>query len=156
MRKIGVISDTHGLLRPQIRDRFQGVDHIIHAGDVGSVAVIDELRNIAPVTAIRGNVDVADWASELPATAVVEFDGLSLYVIHDLTDLNLDPQTAGFSAVLYGHSHTPSQEIHRGILYFNPGSSGPFRFHLPLSVGLLVISGTQISAEIITLNIDRG
>ena len=155
MHKIGVIADTHGLMRPQILRAFHGVDHIIHAGDVGSVAVIDELKNIAPITVIRGNMDLADWASNFPETAVAEFDGLLLYVIHNLSNLDLDPQTAGFSAVLYGHSHAPSQEIHHGILFFNPGSSGPTRFHLPPSVGLLNISGTKISGEIISLDTNR-
>jgi uncharacterized protein len=154
MRKIGVISDTHGLMRPQALQALQGVEHIIHAGDLGSLAVIDELRKIAPVTAIRGNVDGADWASEFSTTAVVESDGLFIYVIHNLKDIDLDPLAAGFSAVIYGHSHIPAQEVHHGILYFNPGSSGPARFHLQPSVGFLLISGGQISCEIITLNVE--
>ena len=152
MHKIGVISDTHGLMRPQARQALQGVEHIIHAGDIGSLAVIDELRKIAPVTAIRGNVDAENWAGEFPKTAIAEFDGLSLYIVHNLREMDLDPLAARFSAVVYGHSHIPAQETHHGILYFNPGSSGPIRFHLPPSVGFLLISGGQISCEIITLN----
>jgi uncharacterized protein len=154
MRKIGVISDTHGLMRPQALQALQGVEHIIHAGDMGSLAVIDELRKIAPVTAIRGNVDGEDCASEFPKTTIVEFDGMFVYVVHNLRDMDLDPLAAGFSAVIYGHSHVPTQEIHRSILYFNPGSSGPPRFHLQPSVGILLISGGQISCEIIALNVD--
>jgi uncharacterized protein len=154
MRKIGVISDTHGLMRPQALQALQGVDHIIHAGDIGSFAVIEELRKIAPVTAVRGNVDGKDWAIEFPTTTVAEFDGISLYIIHNLGSIDLDPNAAGFSAVIYGHSHVPTQEIRHGVLYFNPGSSGPLRFHLPPSVGLLLISGSQISGEIITLDVE--
>jgi uncharacterized protein len=153
MHTIGVISDTHGLLRPQVLQAFQGVQHIIHAGDAGSSAVIDELRSIAPVTAVRGNVDAGVWAIEFPETAVAEFDGKYLYVIHNLEHLDFDPCAADFSAVIYGHSHVPAQEIRNGILYFNPGSAGPRRFHLPASAGLLTISGNQISCEIITLAI---
>jgi uncharacterized protein len=153
MHKIGVISDTHGLMRPQALQALQGVEHIIHAGDIGSFAVIEELQKIAPVTAVRGNVDGKDWASKFPASAVAEFDGISLYVIHNQMDIDLDPKAAGFSAVIYGHSHSPAQEIHRGILYFNPGSSGPLRFHLQPSIGLLLISSTKISGKIVTLDI---
>jgi uncharacterized protein len=153
MRKIGVISDTHGLMRPQALQALQGVERIIHAGDMGSLAVIEELRKIAPVTAVRGNMDGEGWASEFPTTAVAEFDGTFLYIIHNLGNMDLDPNAAGFSAVIHGHSHATMQEMHHGVLYFNPGSSGPLRSHLQPSVGLLLISGKKISSEIVMLNI---
>jgi uncharacterized protein len=156
MRKIGVISDTHGLIRPQALQALHGVEHIIHAGDMGSPDVIDRLSSIAPVTAVRGNVDGEDWAGQYPSTAVAEFDGLTFYILHNLGDLDLNPNTAGFSAVIYGHSHIPAQEMRHGILYFNPGNAGPPRFHLPPSIGLLLLSGHQVSSEIITLDIDAG
>ncbi len=151
MRRIGVISDTHRLVRPEASAALQGVEHIIHAGDIGWPAVIDELRNIAPVTAIRGNVDIGDWARKYPETAVVELNGISIYVIHDLKNLDLDPRVAGFSAVVSGHSHAPMQQMRDGVLYFNPGSAGPRRFHLPVTMGYLTISDGRISGEIIDL-----
>jgi uncharacterized protein len=154
MYKIGVISDTHGLMRPQALQALQGTHHIIHAGDMGSIAVIDELQKIAPVTAVLGNVDGEDLANKFPKSNIVEFGGVGLYVIHHLGDLDLDPNAAGFAAVIYGHSHTPAQEIRRGVLFFNPGSAGPLRFQLEPSIGLLRISDNRISGEIIALNID--
>lgn len=151
MHRIGVISDTHRLVRPEATDALKGVEHIIHAGDIGSTSVLEELRKIAPLTAIRGNVDTGDWARGLPSTAVAELGGILIYVIHNIKELDLDPQAAEFSAVIYGHSHSPAQEIRNGVLYFNPGSAGPRRFHLPISVGCLTISGRKISGEIIML-----
>ncbi len=151
MRRIGVISDTHRLVRPEALAALRDVEHIIHAGDIGWPAVMDELRNIAPVTAIRGNVDIGDWAREYPDTAVVELGGMAIYVIHDLKNLDLDPRVAGFSAVVCGHSHAPMQEMRDGVLYFNPGSAGPRRFYLPVTMGYLTIAGGKISGEIIDL-----
>jgi uncharacterized protein len=151
MRRIGVISDTHRLIRPEALDALKGVDHIIHAGDIGSPNVIEELSRIAPVTAVRGNVDTEDWAKKFQKTEIVEFDEVMIYVLHNIANLNLDPRAAGFSAVIYGHSHVSMQEIRGGILLFNPGSAGPRRFHLPISVGYLDIDGKKISGEIINL-----
>jgi putative phosphoesterase len=150
---IGVISDTHGLLRPEAMAALAGSDFIIHAGDVGDPAILPALEAIAPVTAIRGNVDSDSWAKQLPAVNVLEVAGQSIYVLHDLSKLDLKPEAAGFRAVIYGHSHKPSQETRNGVLYFNPGSAGPRRFSLPVSVGRIRVIGTGVSAEIIELDI---
>lgn len=144
---IGVISDTHGLLRPEAVELLRGSEHIIHAGDIGAPEIIPELERIAPVTAIRGNVDTQPWARKFPETEVVELDGLHIYVIHDANAIDLNPKAAGFAAVISGHSHQPRQEIRDGVLYFNPGSAGPRRFKLPISVGRLEIVGGKMSAE---------
>jgi putative phosphoesterase len=151
MQHIGVISDTHGLLRPQAVEALRGSSLIIHAGDVGVPEILDELRRIAPVFAVRGNVDRAAWASVLPESEVVEVESGLFYVLHDIATLELDPPTAGFRAVIYGHSHQPKSETKNGILYFNPGSAGPRRFSLPISVGRLTVSGDALEAEIIEL-----
>jgi uncharacterized protein len=148
---IGVISDTHGLLRPEAVEALRGSEHIIHAGDVGAPEVLDQLRSIAPVTAIRGNIDKAKWARTLPETEVVELDGVSIHVLHDLSQLDLKPEAAGFQVVIYGHSHIPKQETRNGVLYFNPGSAGPRRFKLPISVGKLHVSASKVRGEIITI-----
>ena len=148
---IGVISDTHSLLRPQALDSLRGSDHIIHAGDIGSPTIIPELEKIAPVTAIRGNVDTGDWARRFPEIEVVELGSLSIYVIHDANALDLSPQAAGFAAVISGHSHKAKEEIRDGVLFFNPGSAGPRRFKLPVSIGRLEIGNGKIRAQIITL-----
>ena len=151
MPHIGVISDTHGLLRPQAVEALRGSSLIIHAGDVGAPEILDALRRIAPVFAVRGNVDRGTWANALPESEIVEVaDGL-IYVLHDIGALALDPPTAGFRAVIYGHSHQPKSERRDGVLYFNPGSAGPRRFSLPVSVGRLTVSGNAIEAEIIAL-----
>ena len=128
---VGVISDTHGLLRPEAVATLQGSDYIIHAGDVGDPAILKRLKEIAPVTAVRGNVDRGSWAKKILETNVLEINGLSIYVLHDLNQLDLNPEAAGFSAVVSGHSHMPKQETKNGVLYFNPGSAGPKRFKLP-------------------------
>lgn len=146
-----MISDTHGLLRSEAVSQLRGVDSIIHAGDIGSPAVIQELGTIAPVTAVRGNIDVHEWACVFPKTAVLEIGGVFLYILHDLYELNLDPRASGFSAVISGHSHQPRQELRKGIFYFNPGSAGPRRFRLPVALGILTIEGPSISGEIIEL-----
>src|SRR5664279_2519756 len=130
---LGVISDTHGLLRPEAVAALVGCDRILHAGDVGAPEILDALAKIAPVTAIRGNVDTAPWARRLAKTEVVEAGGISIYMLHDLGQLDLKPGTAGFRVVIFGHSHTPEIKEKNGVLYFNPGSAGPRRFHLPVS-----------------------
>jgi putative phosphoesterase len=153
MQHIGVISDTHGLLRPQAVAALRGCSAIIHAGDVGRPEILDELRRIAPVFAVRGNVDHGAWAMKLPETEIVEVEDCLLYVLHDLDALDLDPPTAGFRAVIAGHSHQPKIETRDGVLYFNPGSAGPRRFNLPVSVGRLTLSSGQLQAEIIHLEV---
>ncbi len=149
--EIGVISDTHGLLRHEAVQALQGSDHIIHAGDVGDSVILERLAEIAPVTAVRGNVDYGEWAKKLPDTNVLEVEGVSIYVLHILDRLDLKPEAAGFAAVIYGHSHFPKQETKNGVLYFNPGSAGPKRFSLPVSVGRLTIGDGGLKAEVIDL-----
>ena len=151
--KIGVISDTHGLLRPEAVNALRGSDRIIHAGDVGDPAILEELSKLAPVTAIRGNVDREKWARRLPPTDVLEAAGVAIYVLHNLEELDLKPESAGFAAVVHGHSHVPKQQTRKGVLYFNPGSAGPRRFRLPVSVGRLIVEAGKLRAEILTLNI---
>lgn len=149
--KIGVISDTHGLLRPEAVELLRGSEHIIHAGDIGDPGIIPTLEKIAPVTAIRGNVDTQPWARRFAETEVVELGGVMIYVIHDVNALDLNFKAAGFAAVISGHSHQPKQEIKDGVLYFNPGSAGPKRFNLPVSVGSLEIREGALRAEILLL-----
>jgi uncharacterized protein len=148
---IGVISDTHGLLRPEALQALRGSDRIIHAGDVGDPEILDQLAVIAPVTAVRGNVDQGAWARKLPETAVVEAGGVSMYVLHNLEELDLKPEAAGLAALIYGHSHVPKQELKNGVLYFNPGSAGPRRFKLPVSVGRLSVRHGKVRGEIIAI-----
>jgi putative phosphoesterase len=149
---IGVISDTHGLLRPEAVEAMRGSDYIIHAGDVGDPAILDELREIAPLTAVRGNIDREAWARKLPETDVLSVDGVEFYVLHNIDELDLKPEAAGFSAVIYGHSHVPKQEQKNGVLYLNPGSAGPRRFRLPVTVARLRIHEKQLRAEIVSLS----
>jgi putative phosphoesterase len=149
---IGVISDTHGLLRPEAVDALRGSEHIIHAGDVGEPEILEQLRTIAPVTAVRGNIDKGVWTRELPETEVVELGDVSIYVLHDLSQLDLKPEAAGVKVVISGHSHVPRQEICGGVLYFNPGSAGPRRFKLPISVGKLIVEAGTVSAEIVKIS----
>jgi uncharacterized protein len=148
---IGVISDTHGLLRPEALAALEGSDLIVHAGDVGSPEILGRLGRIAPVTAVRGNVDTDSWAASLPLTNVLEVEGVALYIVHDVGELDLDPRAGGFAAVISGHSHRPRSEWHNQVLYFNPGAAGPRRFRLPVTVGKLRIQGTKIDAEIVPL-----
>jgi hypothetical protein len=148
---IGVISDTHGLMRPEALDALQGSHHIIHAGDVGDPAILGRLQQIAPVTAVRGNVDHEEWAKNIPETEMLELDGASIYVLHILEKLDLKPGSAGIHAVIYGHSHVPKQEAKDGVLYFNPGSAGPRRFQLPVTVGKLIVQNGNISSEIVQI-----
>jgi len=153
--EIGVISDTHGLLRPEAVQALQGSDHIIHAGDVGDPAILDRLAEIVPLTAVRGNVDHGNWAKKLPETNILEVEGVSIYVLHILDRMDLKPEAAGFSAVIYGHSHVPKQEMKNGVLYFNPGSAGPKRFSLPISVGRLTIADGGLNGEFIDLQDEK-
>jgi putative phosphoesterase len=148
---IGVISDTHGLLRPEAIEALRGSDHIIHAGDVGSPEILEKLAAIATVTAVRGNVDKSPWTRKLPETEVIEVGGVSIYVLHDLTQLDLKPKAAGFAIVVSGHSHVPKQETRDAVLYFNPGSAGPRRFKLPVTVGKLTVKDGSVRGEIVTL-----
>ncbi len=143
---IGVLADTHGLLRPEALRALRGVTHILHAGDVGDSSVLEELRIIAPVSAIRGNIDEHGPCSRLPATEAVELAGRSFYMLHDRHDLDLDPAAAGFAAVISGHTHKPLIEWRQDVLYFNPGSAGPRRFSLPITLGMLTLSagGTDL------------
>jgi uncharacterized protein len=136
---IGVISDTHGLLRPEAVAALRGVEHILHAGDVGDGAILDALREIAPVTAIRGNVDVSGACAELPATDVVELGGKLFYLVHSVHDLDINPAAAGVAMVVSGHSHKASVQVRDGVIYFNPGSAGPRRFSLPVTVGFVTV-----------------
>ena len=148
---IGLISDTHGLMRPEALAALRGCAAIVHAGDIGKPEVLDELRKLAPLTAIRGNVDT--WATDLPDTALVSFGGVRLYVIHDVKTLELDPRAAGFAAVISGHSHVPKAESRDGVLYLNPGSAGPRRFKLPISVATLRVSEHDLEPELVTLKV---
>ena len=148
---IGVISDTHGLLRPEAIQALRCSEHIIHAGDIGAPEIIPALEKIARVTAIRGNIDRQPWTKKFPETEVVELAGVHIYLIHDLKALDLNPRAAGFVAVISGHSHQPKQEIKDGVLYFNPGSAGPRRFGLPVTVGRLEIVAGKVSGRIIEL-----
>ena len=148
---LGVISDTHGLLRPEALRALSGSDRILHAGDVGASEILEKLAQIAPMTAVRGNVDTAPWARVLPETEVVDAGGVTIYILHDLGELDLKPETAGFGVVVYGHSHRPKLEERNGVLYLNPGSAGPRRFNLPVSLGKLTIQAGKVHAELITL-----
>ena len=155
MLNIGVISDTHGLLRPEALDALRGSDHIVHAGDVGGPEILDQLREIAPVTVVRGNVDRGGWARALPKSEVLEAERTAIYVIHILSELDLKPESAGLAAVIYGHSHMPKLETKNGVIFFNPGSAGPRRFNLPVTVGRLTIERGKVSGVILSLPIGK-
>jgi len=148
---LGVISDTHGLLRPEAVAALAGVDQILHAGDVGTADVLAALRTIAPTTAVRGNVDHGVWATALPNTDVVRVGDLDIYMLHDIGMLDIDPVSAGFKIVLYGHSHQPRAESKHGVLYLNPGSAGPRRFTLPVTISILRVTGSNFEHERIDL-----
>jgi uncharacterized protein len=152
--KVGVVSDTHALLRPEVIPALAGVKNILHLGDVGDDAILSKLKELAPVTAIRGNVDRSGPCSKLPETEVVLLEGHYIYMLHDLHSMRLDPAAAKFSAVLYGHSHQPGIRRHKGVLYFNPGSCGPRRFELPVTIGILTIAdGADPAAEVVHLSV---
>jgi putative phosphoesterase len=149
--RLGLISDTHGLLRPEALRALAGCDRIVHAGDVGGAGIVEQLRAIAPVTAVRGNVDRGEWAQELPADAVVSVAGTALYVLHDVHDLDLSPAAAGMAAVISGHSHQPSIREEGGVLYLNPGSAGPRRFRLPVTLAILKIQDGALEPRLVAL-----
>lgn len=150
---IGVVSDTHGLVRPEALHRLKGVDRIVHAGDIGSRDVLLALEAIAPVTAVRGNNDRDAWARAIPETALVEVGRVRLYVLHDVKTLAVDPRAAGLDAVIAGHSHRPSQVERDGVLFLNPGSIGPRRFTLPVAMAILTVRGARVRAEIVHLDV---
>ena len=151
--RIGIISDTHGLLRPEALKALQGAEHILHAGDVGDPAILRALRAIAPVTAIRGNIDEAGPCGHLPPTELIELFGRNIYMLHDVNKLDLNPQAAGISAVVFGHSHKPLVEWRRGVLFLNPGSAGPRRFELPVTLAWLNIEAEKLDARIVHLDV---
>lgn len=151
MIRVGLISDTHGLLRPEAEAWLQGSDFIVHAGDIGDPDILERLARIAPVTAVRGNNDNAPWARELPHSARLQAGGLTLLVLHDLAELDADPRAAGIDVVVAGHSHKPAIEARDGVLFVNPGSAGPRRFSLPIAAGELVIDGAPPRARHVVL-----
>jgi putative phosphoesterase len=153
MLRIGLISDTHGLLRPEAIAFLQGCDHIIHGGDVHKPSVLEELVLIAPVTTVRGNNDKGAWASDLPETELVQLGGKLIYVIHDISQIDIDPGAAQVDVVVYGHSHKPSIEVREEVIYINPGSAGPRRFRLPISVGELLVSDDGVIPRIVEFNV---
>jgi len=155
MLTVGVISDTHGLVRPEALLALRGSAHILHAGDIGNALVLEALRALAPLTVVRGNNDRGPWAQAIPHDAVVELGGASIYLLHDRAELELDPRAGGMAAVVCGHSHRPLQEERDGVLHFNPGSAGPRRFTLPITVGRFHIEGGRIRSEIIPLSESR-
>jgi uncharacterized protein len=150
---LGLISDTHGLLRDEAVAALRGCDLILHAGDVGDDTILRRLRDVAPVVAIRGNVDTESWANTWPATEVVSAAGVQIYMLHDVNRMDLTPEAAGFDVVLSGHSHQPMQELRRGVLYINPGSAGPRRFTLPITVATLDVTARPLRAELIELRV---
>lgn len=151
--RIGLIADTHNLLRPEALAALQGVDHLIHAGDIGGPHILEELQRIAPLSVVRGNNDQESWADAIPEHLTLNFGSIRLHVLHDLKQLAIDPAGAGIDAVIAGHSHKPLHEARNGVLYLNPGSAGPRRFKLPIGVGILHIDGEQLRAELITLQV---
>jgi putative phosphoesterase len=148
---VGIISDTHGIVRPEAVQALQDSELIVHAGDVGHPEVLEHLRTIAPTIAVRGNIDKGPWAQALPLSEVIEVGEVHLYVLHEVSELDLDPKAAEFAAVIYGHSHRPSAEVRDGVLFLNPGSAGPHRFALPVSIAKLRIVGRTVSHELIEL-----
>jgi len=151
MKRIGVISDTHGLMRPEVPTAFDGVELILHAGDIGEAEVIRQLKSIAPVVAVRGNNDTGSWARAIPETKVTRIGRVSIYMLHNLKEIDLDPSAKGFQVVISGHSHRPSIETRGGVLFLNPGSAGPRRFKLPITVARLTIDGSVVDGEILAL-----
>ena len=152
MFRVGLISDTHGLLRPEAKAFLQGSDLIVHAGDICDPRILEELAAIAPVTAVRGNNDSGTWAEQLRETELLQVGEVFVYVIHDLAQLDIDPSAAGARVVVSGHSHKPTVEERSGVLYVNPGSAGPRRFKLPIGVGELIVTGRSVSARTVELS----
>ena len=155
MPRLGIISDTHGLLRPEAVAFLRGCDRIVHGGDIGTGEVLAQLSAIAPVTAVRGNNDHGPWAEALSETELFEFNGAYVYAIHDLAQIDIDPPSAGVRVVVSGHSHKPVIEHREGVVYVNPGSAGPRRFRLPVAVGELVVVGGELNARIVELEVGR-
>jgi len=151
MARIGLISDTHGLLRPRAVSFLRGCDHIVHGGDIGRAAILAQLSELAPITAVRGNNDAGVWAEHLPQAELVQIGQVCIYVLHDLAQLDIDPKASGLHVVVSGHSHKPSVGRRDGILYVNPGSAGPRRFILPISVAELIVAGGAVSARLVEL-----
>jgi len=149
--RVGVVSDTHGLLRPEARAFAGSCDYIIHGGDIGAAAILDELSSLAPLTAVKGNNDRQAWAAHLPETEMIRVGGIFIYIIHDIAQLDIEPHAAGAHVIVSGHSHKPLIELRDGILYVNPGSCGPRRFRLPLSVGEIRVEGTKVRARTLEL-----
>jgi hypothetical protein len=149
--RVGVLSDTHGLLRPEVRQFLVGCDYIVHGGDIGGAEILESLQLLAPLVAVRGNNDREPWAARLKETELVRIGDIFLYAIHDLNEIDLDPEAAEVQVVVSGHSHKPKIEKRGGILYFNPGSCGPRRFQLPVSIGELRVSGTKVSARTVEI-----
>lgn len=153
MLRIGVISDTHGLLRPEALAQLQGCGHIIHGGDIGNPSILEQLAAIAPLTVVRGNNDNAPWAHTIPDAARLDVEGISIYVVHNIATLDIDPVAAGIDVLVSGHSHCPTKQLHGGILYLNPGSAGPRRFKLPVSVAEILVDGASLTARLIELEL---
>lgn len=152
MIRIGLISDTHGLLRPEALQLLQGSDHIIHGGDIGGPAILAQLAALAPLTTVRGNNDHGAWAAQLPLTTSLTVGGVCLYILHDLAQLDVEPKAAGIQVVVSGHSHKPAVSERDGVLYVNPGSAGPRRFKLPISIGEVIVADGAFSARTMTLD----
>ena len=150
--RVGVISDTHGLLRPEAINALRGVGHILHAGDIGKPEVLEALESIAPVDAIRGNIDTGEWAEKFPETLSLEIEGRRIHMLHNLKELAFDPAAEGYDAVIAGHSHKPLAEVRDGVLYLNPGSAGPRRFSLPIALAVLELDASGIAPRIIELD----
>ena len=153
MKRIGLISDTHGLLRPEAEAFLRGCDHIVHGGDIGDAAILARLASLAPLTAVRGNNDRGAWADRIPETALVVVDGVRVHVLHDLALLDIEPAAAGVRVVVSGHSHQPKVDERGGVLYVNPGSAGPRRFRLPIAVGEVTIERGRVSARVTELDV---
>lgn len=151
--RVGIISDTHGLLRPQAVDALRGSDLILHAGDIGKAEILEALRQVAPVVAVRGNNDSQDWAAGIAEWEVIQVEDVSIYMLHDVKDLKIDPAAAGCQLVVSGHSHKPSVKKRDDVLFVNPGSAGPGRFKLPISIACLLITGTEAIVEIVNLEV---
>jgi len=156
MLRIGLISDTHGLLRPEAVSFLKGSDFIVHGGDIGNAGILEALAAIAPLTIVRGNNDREPWADAIAETELVKFGGVHLYAIHDLAQLDIDPSAAGVRVVISGHSHKPKVEERDGVLYVNPGSAGPRRFKLPISIAELVVDGASVTARVVSIDPQGG
>lgn len=151
---VGLISDTHGLLRPEALDALRASDLIVHAGDIGHPRVLAQLEKLAPVRAVRGNIDTGPWATAVPETAIIQIGAISLYVIHNVADLEIDQSATGYTVVVAGHSHRPVHELRNGVHFVNPGSAGPRRFRLPVSVARLSVTGADVAVQLIELAVD--